>query len=265
MNLFIEHLWFYSGFFPEHSLERLLPDGAVEVLFDLAGPPKKLFEDEAGLKYETFRGAWISGQRRRFIVIGTEQNSSMMGIRFRPGGAFPFVGFPMCELNDRVVPMENVWGARINDIHEQLLHCDTAEGKFDILEQTLLKMVSGISGADRLSEQAIAELKNAGPDFALSSLPDKLGVGERQLRRLFEARIGLGPKALARVFRIQTVLQRLTSNPKASWVDIALRAGYYDQAHFVHDFRELTGLTPSQYLTQRRFGVNYVGVPPTSR
>ena len=107
LNQFVQYFWFYSGFFPDHSLERVLPDGTIELLIDLHGPPKKLYEGEDASLFREYRRAWISGQHSRFIVIGAEQNSSMMGVHFRPGGAYPFVPFPVgiacfCRSSNRV-------------------------------------------------------------------------------------------------------------------------------------------------------------------
>src|SRR5262245_55877700 len=78
LNHFVECFWYYKGFFPDHSRERVLPDGAIEILIDLEGPAKKLYRDATSGKFIEYRHAWISGQHSRFIVIGTEQNSSMM-------------------------------------------------------------------------------------------------------------------------------------------------------------------------------------------
>ncbi len=238
-----------------------MPDGAIELLIDLGGPAKKLYTDEAVIAFQEFHCAWISVQRRRFIVIGTEQNSSMMGIRFRAGGAFPFLRFPVSELNDCVVDMEAVWGPRIHEIHEQLLEVETPEEKFRVLEQTLQGMIRGISQSDPICDGALAELRYAGEQFTIRDLARKLGVSERQLLRHFETRVGLGPKALARVFRLQNVLQQLAADRRGHWTEISAGAGYYDQSHFVHDFRDMTGLNPSRYLLDKRYELNYIPLP----
>jgi len=260
LNEFVECLWFYKGFFPDHSLERVLPDGAIEILIDLDGPPKKLYESERGGHFRAFRNAWISGQHSGFIVIGTEQNSSMMGVRFRPGGAHPFLPFPVSELNDDVVDMESIWGTAIRSIYEQILSAPTPDEKFRVVEQVLLKVSNGTLSMDPPSAFALRELRCATEDLSIRELASRVGLSQRQLLRRFERHVGLGPKVLARVFRFQNVVQRLSRKQGVHWAQIANDAGYYDQSHFVRDFQQFTGLNPSRYLIDKQDYANFIPI-----
>jgi AraC-like DNA-binding protein len=260
LNEFVEYFWFYKGFFPDHSLERVLPDGAIEILIDLEGPPKKLYSSEAGRDFREFRNTWISGQHSGFIVIGTEHNSSMMGIRFRPGGAHPFLSFPVSELNDDVVDMESVWGTAIRGIYEQVWSAPTAEKKFQILEHILSKMSRGTLFLDPACAFALGELRRAPEDLSMGELAQRVGLSQRQLLRRFEKCVGLGPKMLARIFRFQNVVQRLQSRRGVHWAQIANEVGYYDQPHFIRDFQQFTGLNPSRYLIDKQDYENFIPI-----
>jgi AraC-like DNA-binding protein len=260
LDQFVEYFWFYSGFFPDHSVERVLPDGAIELLIDLQGPPKKLYETEDARRYREYRKAWISGQHSRFIVIGAEQNSSMMGIHFRPGGAYPFLPFPVRELNDDVVDLELVWGPDVRSIYDRLLEAPTPAAKFQILEKALWKMSRGVSNVDATCMAVIERLRNSGEGPGIRRVAEDLGLSQRQLLRYFHDRVGLSQKALARVFRFQNALRRLEVERRVHWVDIACSAGYYDQSHFVKDFQEMTGLNPSQYLVDKRDYGNFLPI-----
>jgi len=260
LNEFVECLWFYKGFFPDHSLERVLPDGAIELLIDLEGPPKKLYESERGGHFRAFRNAWISGQHSSYIVIGTEQNSSMIGVRFRPGGAYPFVPFPVSELNDDVVDMESVWGTAIRTIYEQILSAPTPDEKFRMVEQALLKMSHGTVSRDPACVFALNALGSAKEDLSIRELANRVGLGQRQLLRRFEKHVGLSPKLLARVFRFQNVVQRLSRKQGVHWAEVANYAGYYDQSHFARDFQQFTGLNPSRYLIDRQDYENFIPI-----
>jgi AraC-like DNA-binding protein len=260
LSEFVECFWYYNGFFPDHSQERLLPDGAIEILIDLEGPAKKLYGDETGTDFTEYRQAWISGQHSRFLVIGTEQNSSMMGIRFHPGGAHPFLPFPVSELNDGVVPMELVWGAMIRGMREELLEAVTVEDKFRIAERVLRAVRRAELKEDKGCSYAISRLRSAGQGVTVRELSDEIGLSQRQLLRLFRERVGLSPKALGQVFRFQNVLHRLNKELRVHWVEIANDAGYFDQAHFVREFQRFTGLNPSQYLRDKRDYGNYVPI-----
>jgi AraC-like DNA-binding protein len=260
LNRFVEHFWYYKGFFPDHSRERVLPDGAIEILIDLEGPAKKLYRDETSGKFIEYRQAWISGQHSRFLVIGTEQNSSMMGIRFRPGGAYPFLTFPVSELNDDVVPLELIWGAMIYDMLGQIMETTAVQEKFRIVEKALWALSKAALNIDETCRYAIARLRQSNPILSIRELSSEIGLSDRQLRRHFDQRVGLAPKALAQIFRFQHVVRRLNNEPRVHWAEIANDAGYFDQSHLVHDFQRLTGLNPSQYLRDKRDYGNFIPI-----
>jgi AraC-like DNA-binding protein len=260
LNDFIDCFWYYKGFFPDHSLERVVPDGSIELLIDLEGPAKKLYSDETGERYQEFRRSWISGQHSRFLVIGAEQNSSMMGIRFRPGGVHPFLPLPVCELNEQVVDTELIWGPMTREILEQIFESVTVEEKFQILEQTLWTVSKNKLETDASCMYALARLQETNREIRISELSKEMGVSQRQLLRYFRQRVGLSPKALAQVFRFQSVIGRLNNEVDVHWAQIAIDAGYFDQAHFVKDFQRFTGLNPSYYLLEKRDYTNFIPI-----
>ena len=94
LSQFVENIWFVEGNHPEHTREKLLPDGAIELIIDLDPEPKKLFDDENSDSFRSCRKAWISGERTRYIIIGSG-NNCRIGIRFpSPGRHFPSSVFP---------------------------------------------------------------------------------------------------------------------------------------------------------------------------
>ena len=111
---------------------RKLADGAIELIIDLDPEPKKLFHDEHSEQFRSCKKAWISGERTRYIIIGSG-NTSMIGIRFRPGGAYPFFSFPISELNDSVIDLDLILGRLVDDIRDQLLEVDSLEARFVLL------------------------------------------------------------------------------------------------------------------------------------
>ena len=110
LSHFIEWLFFYEGYTPPHTKEKRLPDGAVELLINLREEPKLLFDNQDASRATAFKRSWISGQQEGFIVIDVAGETSMIGIRFKPGGAWPFFSFPMAELQNGVVELDLIWG-----------------------------------------------------------------------------------------------------------------------------------------------------------
>src|SRR3984957_13314487 len=109
LSKFIDGYWFYQDLAVEHTKEKLLPNGAIELIIDLSPMPKKLYDPLDLTRFTTYRRAWISGMQRRYIVIGAEPGSSMVGCFFRPGGAAPFFGFPFSGIPGGVIKPALFW------------------------------------------------------------------------------------------------------------------------------------------------------------
>ena len=94
LSYFIEHFFYYEGHQAEHTMEKFLPDGSMDLLIDLTESPKKLFHNEEGSSFTTYKKSWISGMKTEYILIDASV-SSMIGVHFRPGGSYPFFDFPV--------------------------------------------------------------------------------------------------------------------------------------------------------------------------
>lgn len=260
LSQFVENFWFVEGNHPEHTREKVLPDGAIELLIDLDPEPKKLFEDEASDRFRSCKKAWISGERTRYIIIGSE-NTSMIGIRFRPGGAYPFFSFPMSELNDSVIDMDLIWGRLVDEIRNQLLETESVEARFLLLESFLLSHARRSFEANRLIMFAVHQLQHSPQFLAIRDLAKTIGITQKHLISQFEKVVGLRPKSFARISKFQKVLTLIEQQNKIEWSAIAYDCGYYDQAHFIKEFHTFSGLNPSAYLTQRGEYMNYIPLP----
>ena len=121
LSKFIDGYWFYEDLAVDHTKEKLLPNGAIELIIDLSPSPKKLYHPLDLTRFTTYRRAWISGLQRRYIVIGAERGSSMMGVHFRTGGAAPFFGFPISELTASVIELDLIWKREVYGLRDRLL------------------------------------------------------------------------------------------------------------------------------------------------
>src|SRR3954466_12149287 len=124
LNAFVEFLWFYDDFAPAHRKEKLLPDGSMELIIDLRDHPKHKYDRHDLSRSTAYRKSWLSGMQNEFIVIEASAGS-MMGVHFRPGGAWPFFGTPLSEFSDRVIELENILGAQADELRDQLLEAPT--------------------------------------------------------------------------------------------------------------------------------------------
>src|SRR5580700_2965670 len=158
LSYFVENLWFYQDLEADHTKEKLLPDASVELIIDLSQGPKKLYDREDTLRYTGYNRCWISGMQNRYIIIGTEKGSSMMGAHFRTGGAAPFFGFPISELTAHVVELDLIWKREILCLREQLIEAGTVDAKFDLLEAYLIGKAESRLEPDKTMAAALATL-----------------------------------------------------------------------------------------------------------
>jgi AraC-like DNA-binding protein len=254
----VEYLWYHEGVVCDYAMERLVPDGGVELIVDLTATPKcwRPADNEAGTRH--VRASWISGQHRRPIAIEAAKGSCMIGARFLPGGAYAVLAQPVCELNDGVVELDLLWGRAVHDLREQLSAATSVDQRFALLDRALAARAAGHAAQDPALAAAVARLAHCSEPVSIRGLAAEIGISQRRLVSLFDERVGLKPKMLARVFRFQRVLRRLEHEPFPGWTAIAADAGYFDQAHFTKEFHELSGMRPGEYLGAKGEHVNFI-------
>jgi AraC-like DNA-binding protein len=208
-------------------------------------------------------GGGVSGPNSKLFFLEPTASDELVGVHFKPGGALPFLGVPAGDLHNRSVTLDELWGERhAARIVARLFEAPTSRAKFALLERTLLEVAFKPLARNPAATFALAELKS---DFSVRSSADvarQLKMSQRRFIRLFRDEIGLTPKLYARIERLQAVLGRIELLDDIDWADVASSCGYFDQSHFIHDFREFTGLRPSDYLGLRIAGQrNHVRVP----
>lgn len=257
---FIDWFWFYEGLRPGYAEERILPHGVLELVIDLQSEPKRLFDRKDHSRFLEYRRSWISGAHSQFIVIQATENSSMMGIHFKPGGAYPFFGFPITELRDTVVELEAIWGSASIHLRDELLEAPNPTAKFRILEEFLIVQARKPLQHSRAVMFGLNQFHVAAEMRTIRKVAECLGFSHKHLIAEFSKWVGLTPKLFCRIRRFQEVLQRIEQRRAVEWAEVACACGYYDQAHFIRDFQDFSGLNPSAYLTQRGEYLNYVPI-----
>lgn len=252
LSTYIERLWYYDSLDLPHARERVLPDGGFELIINLQDQPRKLFDREDPSHFELFHRGWISGAHDEHLVIDVLRGSSMMGAHFRPGGAAPFLGMPADKLTSRVVDLEAIWSAAAWTLRDQLLETRATAAKLALLESQLLaRLMASDANPERRRRLhwAIDQF-----DSAPRRIPEvcrQLGISQKHFIDRFRAEVGLTPKKFARIRRFQKVLGEIGARKEVDWTGVAYECGYYDQAHFINDFRAFSGFSPAEYLAHR--------------
>lgn len=261
VNQWVESFIWYADFSPEFGIERLLPDGATHLLIELQDKDYYIFENESLAKQQRCLRAWVSGMHNRLITISSLPNASMLVVRFRPGGSFPIFQIPVDALANTVVDAEQIFGAEIHDLRERMQEAHGPHAIIEAAGKWLMRRAANLSDPAIAVSQKIAELIHQNPTLGkLSEIEESSGYSQKQFIHLFKKHVGMSPKQYQRVARFNHVLQEIEQQQSVNWTTLSLDTGFYDQSHFNHEFKQFSGLNPSQYLMERGEYLNYIPV-----
>jgi len=196
--------------------------------------------------------AEVSGVTTRKFSRLMEGHGRVFGLKFQPGGMFPFLQKPVSTLTDRVVPAAEVFGPEILGLAMELRGLETAEGMVAAAGSYFAGRVPARDAAVELATTLVDMIFQNSSLLTVEALASRSGLGVRALQRLFKMYVGASPKWVIRRFRLHEVLERFHSGEVVDGAQLALDLGYADQAHLINDFRRLVGVSPGEYL--RRTG-----------
>jgi len=258
LSQFVELLWLYEGYQQPHAKERLLPDGSMELVVNLNEDVTRVYDPHDTQSVRTLRGPVLVGAHSEFFVIDTAQQKTVLGAHFRPGGAFPFLGLPAGELHNRLVSLEDLWGGEAARLRERLLEAGTPQHMFAVMEQALTACAAGRLVRHPAVAYALREFHAPSGVRSIADVTARIGLSAKRFIELFSGEVGLTPKLFCRVRRFQRVLCRLRKGRPVQWAAVAADCGYFDQAHFIHDFRAFSGISPTAYVSQHTAHLNHV-------
>jgi AraC-like DNA-binding protein len=270
LSAFVACLWYSEGFEGTHTQERLLPNGESGIVIDLredaahekvrSNDSIRIYDAERSGSFDTFSPAIFCGARTDCFVIDTSEQQRVIGVQFNAGGAFPFLGMPASEVAGATFALDDLWPGQAALLREELLFARGVAEMFAILERLLRSRLNRVSALHPAVAYAVRELARPSAELRVADLASRIGFSSRRLGDLFREQTGLAPKAFQRVRRFQHVLSSLHKNPLAdgNWATLAADCGYYDQAHFIHDFKSFSGMTPGEYVMVATPHLNHV-------
>ena len=256
---FVGILWYWDAAPRPHALERLLPDGSMELVINLDRDMVRIYDRRDIRRFERLEGCALVGPHSQFFVIDTAQQVRVLGVHFLPGGAFPFLRLPAGELHDLHVSLSDVWGGFARELRERTLAAATVEQRFDLLEGALLARLAKPLEHHRAVRYALSEFQ-CGGKRTIADVTQTTGLSARRFVEVFQQQVGMPPKQYCRVRRFQHVIRSLPPGPAIDWAGLAAEHGYFDQAHLIHDFRTISGLSPGEYVGLRSEHLNHVPI-----
>ena len=257
---FVDLLIYFEGIVHAHTVDRFLPNGDTEILIDFHDGPQFIYDNHSLKEIQACHHVWASGVRTEPITIPAGTNSSMMVISFKKGMAAPFFPFPMNEISDSVVDADLVWGSEFGRLREKLVETKDLGARFLILENFLITKFVSKMELNPCVEFAVREMAERPDALNIARMNDKIGYSQKHFTEMFRKQVGVNPKAYLKIMRFQKAVRTIDASDDIDWGAVALKCGFYDQAHFINDFKHFSGFTPEQYAKIHTNYQNYIPV-----
>jgi len=251
---------YYTDYNPEHDYEKLLPDGTVNLIIELDELQRYTIDKHTYGQDKKCIRAWISGMQREYVMYSEQKGSRMFVIQFKAGGCYPFIHFPVDEINDLVVDAEMVFGEDVLHLREQLFEATNPDSMFNIASNWLIKRAKYASLPESVVRFAVDWIIDNPSENALSKLVEKTGYSQKHFIQIFKKYMGFTPKLYQRIVRFNRVLGEIEKTGGIEWAQLSLDCGYFDQAHFINEFNRFAGMNPTRYLINKGEYLNYIPV-----
>ncbi len=257
---YIGSLTYFKGYDPAHTIEKLMPDGTVNIIVELDEFDRYTFDHHTLEKQKKCIRAWVSGMHQHLIAFSSLRKSSLFVIQFKAGGSFPFLHTPLYALTNLVVDAELILGNSILELREKLMEAKTIPEKFQMAEEWLIQRAKYCPLPEAVVQFAVNTIQRNPTQIILKDIVEKTGYSQKQFIHIFKKQVGLTPKFYQRIIRFNKALEEINQQNAIEWPQISHDCGYYDQAHFINEFKKFSGFNPSNYLKEKGELLHYIPV-----
>lgn len=222
--------------------QKIVPDGYPEIIFHYKEP----YRININGGWEEQSKYLVAGQIRKHFYLENTGHSGMFGIKFQPWALRILFGFDMHKLTDKVIPVDLDCFEFFKDFKKVLELSSSFEEKINAVQNLLLKFIATSKFTYSSGEEAVKIILKHKGAVNFKDICKSKEISQRGLERYFKNHIGLNPKFYSRIIRFSHIFHLFKKHQK-DWLDISYYAGYYDQSHFIRNFKEFTGEEPSKY------------------
>lgn len=243
-NYYIVEIDSSINFLPK---ERVYPTGSASMVFHYGSPSK--FQEKNSSEYIE-SNLVICGQHNKYYDLSLSGKTSMILIIFKPHGLKSFFNFPITELFNENISLQNLAKNETLELEDKLFNSSDNKQRISHLESFLIKRLIHNNDFDRI-EHAVKMIEDAKGQIKTQYIAQEVCLGIKQFERTFSKHVGMNPKKFSSIIRFQNVIQMKRKHKNSNMFQLAFDNGYYDQSHFIHDFKSLTGLTPKHFFRDK--------------
>lgn len=229
------------------SKERVFPCGNATLVFHYGSPSK--FQKKNSSEYIE-PNIVICGQQTNYYDLSLSGKTGMILIVFKPHGVKSFFNFPITELLNENLSLQDLANNDAIELNDKLFNSSTNDQRINHLENFLIQRLIQNEDFDRV-DHAVKMIKNSKGQIKTHEIAQEVCLGIKQFERIFSKHVGLNPKKFTSIIRFQNVIQMKRKYKTSNMYQLAFDNGYYDQSHFIHDFKSLTDLTPRVFFNKK--------------
>lgn len=232
---------------PSPQKQRIVPDGCMEMIFILGDNINRyITENETIIQPR----AVVVGQITEPFIIQPTGYVNCFAVRFYPFGFANFISTSLKELENKETHINQLFEeSKAKELEQKIIQAESNEQRIEIIEIFLLDKLNEKTTIDNIVKSTIDTLFSSKGSTSIGTILKEDISKRRQLERNFLKQVGLSPKQLGKVIRLQTALKMLLNENPENLTQIAYESEYYDQAHFIKDFKEFTGINPKEFLS----------------
>ena len=234
-------------------IHRVMADGCAEMIFHYQTPFDEIFSKG---KTETSFHSGLHGQARHFRRFIVRQNFGIFGVYLYPFALPLLFSMPSDELSNEMPDLQTLLGDEGKFLEEKMMLAKNNEERVVIISDFLKKRITKNYREEPAVFSTISYIIRTKGFANVQQLADQSFLSTRQFERKFKAFFGFSPKLYSRIIRFQSALEMYGDQEK-SLTEIAYDCGYYDQSHFIHDFKEFSGQHPKSFFSGKAEGVEY--------
>lgn len=222
----------------------IVPDGTMKLIFHYGDT--YIHHPNKGLPI-LLPNCFLIGQLTQPYVVEPVGVTGSFVVRFHPDGFMPFTTIPIKEMENTAISLDRLFGEEGAELGDNILQAAGTEDRIRLIESFLLGKLADPNTIDRIIKSTIETILRSNGQVSVNDLSELNQTNRRQLTRKFSKTIGLSPKQLSKTIRIQSTLKKLLNTETVKLTDLAYENEFFDQAHFIKEFKEFTGLTPKEF------------------
>lgn len=224
----------------EVDRQKIVPDGYPEIIIHYADP----YRIDLGNGWQKQGNQLLAGQIKKHFYLENTSKSGMVGIKLQPTALTQLFGQDMSLLTDQVVPLSDEMSTEFRSL--TVTNAPSTPSIFDQLDQLFIRLAGSKAIEEKAVDKAVQLIIDRKGNVEMTELCDAVACSQRQLERQFKVYVGLSPKFYSRIIRLGHIFELMQQGDQ-TWSDLVYHSGFYDQSHFIKNFKEFTGEDPSAY------------------